>query len=117
MRDNQVRDRSVHEDEWEEIAADANPSVVKTRWNVKTIGHDLDGQLPYTDLPMLVGLMVILIGLSMVGTYLGTGLIWIGAGLAVGGYGGYVTLHHPIMAISGTGGIVLIVLGALIDKL
>ena len=103
----------MHEDEKGQTSRDIGPPVSRGQ----KIGGDRCGQIPYLALPMLIGLMVLLIGLSIVGSDLGVGLIWIGAGLALGGFGGYMTMNHPILAISGTGGIVLIVLGALIDKL
>ena len=83
----------------------------------RMLGRNVKGQIGVMQVPMLVGLIIVVIGLGMVGTHLGTGLIWIGAGLAIGGFGGYATLHHPIFAISGAGGIVVIILGALIERL
>jgi hypothetical protein len=67
-------------------------------------------------LVVLVGLAIIIIGLAIVNSDIGHGLIWIGTGAMVGGFGGYAFLKHPLFIVEGSSGVVLVLVGALIES-
>ena len=81
------------------------------------IGHDVAGQIPLQFIPVIIGILLVLIGLLVASRNTGQGLIWIGAGFVVGGFGGSLAFQSRALAISGLGGMVLIVIGALFDRL
>jgi hypothetical protein len=39
-------------------------------------------------------------------------LMWIGAGLIIGDFGGFVTVNHPLILVAGGGGVVTLLVGA-----
>lgn len=81
------------------------------------LGHNITGQVPLQFIPVFVGIILVLIGLLVVSRNTGQGLIWIGSGFVVGGFGGSLAFRSRALAISGLGGMVLIVIGALFDQL
>ena len=64
-------------------------------------------------LPFIVALVMVIIGIqSASGGCAATGLMWIGGGIALGGFGGTLTVRTPYIAIGGAGGLVLLLVGA-----
>ncbi len=67
-------------------------------------------------IPIIAGLILIVIGLNVAsGGCVAQGLMWIGAGIAIGGFGGVLAIKIPHVAIGGAGGLVLIVIGAFLQ--
>ncbi len=93
-----MRERKVHQNEAANLSAQAS----------------LIALLPF--IPFLAGLVLVVIGLNVAsGGCAARGLMWIGAGIAVGGFGGVLTVKTPYIAIGGAGGLVLILIGALLQ--
>jgi hypothetical protein len=62
---------------------------------------------------LLVGLAFIWFGLTRAGVgCVGDGLMWIGVGLTIGDFGGFVTVKHPLILVAGGAGIVTLLVGA-----
>lgn len=62
---------------------------------------------------IVVGVVMILIGVSTAQSgCVGSGLMWIGGGVIVGGFGGFVTVQNPYVLISGGAGFVIVLVGA-----
>jgi len=59
------------------------------------------------------GIAFIWFGLTRAGVgCVGDGLMWIGAGLTIGDFGGFVTVKHPLILVAGGAGIVTLLVGA-----
>lgn len=66
-------------------------------------------------LPFLVAVGFIVWGVVTVQTgCTGLGLIGIGIGLAIGGWGGSAIVSHPLLYLAGGGGVVVLIIGAAI---
>jgi hypothetical protein len=78
---------------------------------------DESAQIPLQYVPVFIGIFVVLIGLFIALVNTGQGLMWMGAGFVIGGFGGSLTFQSRLLALSGLGGMVLIVIGALFDQI
>lgn len=66
-------------------------------------------------LPFIVALVMVIIGIQSASSgCAATGLMWIGGGIALGGIGGTLTVRTPYIAIGGAGGLVLLLVGAIL---
>ena len=62
---------------------------------------------------VLIGVIMIFVGISTAsGGCVGTGLMWIGGGIIIGDFGGFVVVKHPFVLIGGGAGFVVILIGA-----
>lgn len=61
-------------------------------------------------LPLLIGVFAFVVGLSIADSDMKLSLFWIGAGLAIGGFGGTLSFKHAGLSIAGAAGAVLLVI-------
>jgi len=74
--------------------------------------HDEAGQGISLAVPFLLAIILIIVGVLLIqGQSYGTGLILVGIGLLIGGFGGRATLGYGMLKIVGPVGLILIVVG------
>jgi hypothetical protein len=61
---------------------------------------------------VVIGIAFILYGLTAASGCVGDELMWIGAGIVIGDFGGFVIVKHPAVLIGGGGGLVVLIVGA-----
>lgn len=64
----------------------------------------------------LVGLVLILVGVTQLGTNEGVGLIEIGLGLMILDVGGFAVIRTPTILIGGVPGFVILVIGVILTQ-
>lgn len=62
---------------------------------------------------VIAGLILIIIGITTAGGgCVGTGLMWVGGGIIVGDFGGFVMVKNPYVLVAGGAGFVILLIGA-----
>lgn len=62
---------------------------------------------------VIVGVVMLLAGIATASSgCIGTGLMWIGGGIIVGDFGGYLSIQIPHVLIGGGAGAVILLVGA-----
>lgn len=82
--------------------------------NRRSLRRNRLGQGFLAAIPVLVGIAIILYGLFFQSACVGNELIWIGAGVMVGGFGEAVIFANPYVALAGGAGVVLLLIGAVL---
>jgi hypothetical protein len=75
------------------------------------------GNIIIRAVPILAGVIAVMIGLLWLPTSMSTGLIAIGAGIALAGVGGSLSIVTPSGRLSGIAGGVLIIVGVVVAYL
>ncbi len=62
---------------------------------------------------VVIGLVLIIVGISTAtGGCVGSGLMWVGGGIIVGDFGGFIQIKNPYVLIAGGAGFVILLVGA-----
>ncbi len=87
---------------------------------VRFRGLDEEGAGLLSLLPIIlivIGVAFILYGLTAASGCVGDELMWIGAGIVIGDFGGFVLVKSPSILVGGGGGLVVLIVGAALRAL
>ncbi len=86
--------------------------------SILSLRSDALGQAPIlilmTVVLVIIGVIMIFVGIATASAgCIGTGLMWIGGGIIVGDFGGFVSIQAPPVLIAGGAGAVIVIIGAI----